>query len=288
MATMLHGGSIATGAQPADVYALIDTGTVSNIVAADISSNAITADKILANAITTVKIADDAITADKIDSTADVAVASLSVLNGANYMVDTTDPATGAATSGVYSKSGELYHRAPSSGNITQITSNGNISGSIVQTVNTSTATEVQVSANQIIIDDTVPQITESNLISVLDTAITPSSTSNKLRVQAVLNVGHNIGGAGSVAQIYAFIANTDEHATNALCIGMEDVRNDNGRCKSIILDYYVTAPTTNETTYRIYLASNTAGTIELNQCSNSAAFGGAMLSSVTITEIAA
>lgn len=62
MAQVTHGGTIATGALPADVYALIDNASVSNIANADISATAAIADTKLAQLTTASKVSAGAVT----------------------------------------------------------------------------------------------------------------------------------------------------------------------------------------------------------------------------------
>lgn len=62
MAQIVHGGSIADGAMPADVYALIDNATITNIVAGDITDGTITSVK-LAQITTAGKVSGAALTA---------------------------------------------------------------------------------------------------------------------------------------------------------------------------------------------------------------------------------
>jgi len=62
MASITHGGTIATGAQPADVYNLIDTATVSGIVNADCAAGMALVDTKLATISTAGKVTGAAIT----------------------------------------------------------------------------------------------------------------------------------------------------------------------------------------------------------------------------------
>jgi hypothetical protein len=75
MATITKGKTFISGetVEPADLHNLVDLGTISNIVDADISASAaIAGSKLAAGAIGTTQLAADAVTADKLDGVADI------------------------------------------------------------------------------------------------------------------------------------------------------------------------------------------------------------------------
>lgn len=74
--------------------------------------------------------------------------------------------------------------------------------GEIVQSVVTvATAYDTATSANVIPLDDTIPQSSEGRNYSPLDTAITPSSPLNTLRVDLGINLSHN--GTGAIIALF-------------------------------------------------------------------------------------
>lgn len=138
--------------------------------------------------------------------------------------------------------------------------------------VNTGTLTFVD--------DDTIPQITEGNEFMTL--AITPKSATNKLMVEVIHNlIGSYAGGQAMVGAVF----NTDFHATNALACSWAGVMNSYAS-NTVLIKFYVVAGTTSETTFRFRGASCSAGTTTFNGRASARKFGGALLSSMTITEI--
>ena len=55
-----------------------------------------------------------------------------------------------------------------------------------------------------------------------------------------------------------------------------------------VVLDYYMTAGTASATTFKVRLGMASAGTLTLNGISAGRKYGGVLISSLTITEIAA
>ena len=145
----------------------------------------------------------------------------------------------------------------------------------IVQLVNIQTGAESQ-GATALPIDDTIPQITEGDEVMTL--AITPASASNKLRIDVII-VATNSGSVDMVVALF----NTHSHATNALAV---TVNHDGVQgIQTIPLTYYMTAPTTSETTFRVRIGG-AAGITYFNQGENGGdRFGGTLNSSITITE---
>lgn len=158
-----------------------------------------------------------------------------------------------------------------------------NIKGKILQIVNTQSGAYVNLGATTIPLDDTIPQITEGNAITALNTAITPASTNNKILVEVVVQLSH----------VYTYgelcLFNTDIHATNAIAVASIPYCGDAYTAEARLL-YYGTAPVAAATTYQVRVGNHQASNWHLNGRSTVGArdFGGVLISSMTITEIAA
>lgn len=148
--------------------------------------------------------------------------------------------------------------------------------GSIIQTVNT-TSSAVVSSAGTIPQDDTIPQITEG--IEVMTLAITPTSTTNKLKIETVVNISCNAASQGTCALFQDSTANALAAAFSAMYAASATV--------NICIIHYMTAGTTSATTFRVRCGANT-GTVTFNGIGAARLYGGVISSSITITEIAA
>jgi hypothetical protein len=153
--------------------------------------------------------------------------------------------------------------------------------GKVIQVVNvqsSTTATGTTVIPN----DDTIPQITEG--VEYLTLAITPTSSSNKLIVEWVIGLHASAETTGIVQ--YSCLFNTDIHSTNALaCVGLQNPIGNNQNTSAG--RYYVTAPGTSATTFRLRAGNSTTDTYTFNGAAGSSRLSTACVSSITITEIA-
>ena len=129
-------------------------------------------------------------------------------------------------------------------------------------------------------IDDTEPQKTEGVGVSNLDTAITPTNSSNKLLILVAVNVGQSATPGGST-----MAALFQDTTTLALASGQSS-HGGEGCMSNIAFHHQITAGTTSSTTFKIRIGYNGAGTTGINGVS-SRIHGGASTSSVTIMEIA-
>ena len=150
--------------------------------------------------------------------------------------------------------------------------------GAIVQVVNTlvdARSTTTQRFTN----DDTIPQ--NSEMTEVMSLAITPTSSSNKLLIEATVVMNNDLA-----TRLMIGLFNTDHHATNAVAVIPEwQITANTGLTNTF--SHYMTAPSASATTYRIYIATDAAATLHFNGQSSTDKFGGVMYSSITITEIA-
>tara|TARA_R100001369_G_scaffold81041_1_gene111747 strand:- start:191 stop:826 length:636 start_codon:yes stop_codon:yes gene_type:complete len=166
----------------------------------------------------------------------------------------------------------------------TFITTNGSAAlsfaaaGRLVQMVNVNTgalATGTTVALN----DDSIPQKTEGNEFMTL--AITPTSSSNKLRIQVNL-----YGSMAATSNIHVMALFQDSTANALTAVG--EFQNGNTGPSLLTIDHYMTAGTTNATTFKVRVHGDGSGTYSFNGVNGSRKFGGVANSSITITEISA
>ena len=149
--------------------------------------------------------------------------------------------------------------------------------GSVIQVVNIMDGA-VATGTTAIPQDNTIPQITEGTQLMTL--AITPTSATNKLRIDVVVN------GAGSASNSWATALFQDSTA-NALAATNYNMAANNVASYSGFT-HFMTAGTTSATTFKIRCGTVSAGTFTFNGQSAGQLFGGVSASSITITEIKA
>lgn len=147
--------------------------------------------------------------------------------------------------------------------------------GGTVQVVNTQTGA-VNTGTTTIPLDDTIPQNTEGTEFMTL--AITPTNSSNKLKIEVVFN------GTYSVAA-WLIVALFQDTTANALATFMNYQQTGTAASNSVFT-HYMTAGTTSATTFKVRAGGQTAGTVTFNGQSGGRLFGGTIASSITITEI--
>lgn len=147
---------------------------------------------------------------------------------------------------------------------------------SVVQVVNTQTGALAS-GTTVVFIDDTIPQNDEGNEFMTL--AITPTSASNKLMINVTAVV------SASVVPTHIVTALFQDSTSNALAdtISAENVSNN---IQTVALHHYMTAGTTSETTFKVRIGMDDAGTFRFNGSSGGRVHGGVLASSITITEI--
>ncbi len=189
--------------------------------------------------------------------------------------------------------SGGIYESATAVNAIQFLASSGNISGTfrcygvakvasattiagvVVQEVNTQLVTS-SLGTTAIPFDDTIPQNTEGDEYMTL--AITPMSATNKLRIQAVL-----VGAPASDDRRMTMALFQDATAS---AIDVTTTRCPLATASFLVIDHYMTAGTTSATTFKIRAGANN-GNFRVNGENGARLFGGVMVSSITITEIA-
>ena len=140
----------------------------------------------------------------------------------------------------------------------------------VVQVVNVMKATKVDCDT-AMVLDNTIPQKTEGDECMTL--AITPTSASNKLKIEVVANI---LVATGNRSAVVALFQDATANALAAVGYG-----NFLTNPQPVTFTHYMTAGTTNETTFKVR-----AGGISTNVDFNGTFFGGVSASSITITEI--
>ncbi len=196
-------------------------------------------------------------------------------------LVEDTAPATAAGEGKIYTKDSgtqpELFFREESNGDEVQLTRNGFVDGKIVQVVNTQTGA-VATGTTAMPCDDTIPQITEGDEYMTL--AITPTSATNKLRIDVVANVSHSAAATVTAALF-------QDATANALAAQMHYFAQV-AELFPFAFTYYMAAGTTSATTFRVRVGATTGATTTFNGKSGGRYYGGVLMSSITITEIKA
>lgn len=146
--------------------------------------------------------------------------------------------------------------------------------GTVVQAVNTETGA-VATGSTSIPSDDTIPQNTEGD--QYLSQAITPTSASNKLLVEALLTLSTASAG-------YAIAALFQDLTANALAAATSQTTTANGLVQ-VFLRHEMTSGTVSSTTFKIRAGCSAGGTVTLNGVSAARKLGGVLLSWIRVTE---
>ncbi len=147
--------------------------------------------------------------------------------------------------------------------------------GAIVQVVNV-TDSAVATGTTAVPDDDTIPQKTEGDEYMTL--AITPTSASNKLFIQVVVNGDCD----GQKVITAALFQDTTAGALSAAQGVRDGASNDQHQT---MFNHYMAAGTTSATTFKVR-AGASSNTFTFNGHSAGRLLGGVMSSSITITEI--
>lgn len=224
-------------------------GSISN---ANISASAAISDSKLAQLATAGKVSGASITL-------------LTSLPSGAGIVPTANLGSGTATSAKYLKGDQTWGA---------FVATDMPAGTVVQVVNTQTGA-VSTGTTAIPLDDTIPQNTEGDEYMTL--AITPSSATNKLKIDVVL-FGSNNSGANNMAALF------QDSTAAALASGIS-VSNAGGSVECITFTHYMNSGTTSATTFKVRGGGN-SGTFTFNGAASARIFGGVMASSITISEI--
>jgi len=147
--------------------------------------------------------------------------------------------------------------------------------GNVIQVVNVQSGSYTS-STGTFPFDNTIPQNTEGT--ELFTVSITPTSASSKLFIQAVACLGNSAGD-------WMTIALFQDSTANALAANLAYQATATGTLM-MPLNYYMTAGTTSSTTFKIRYGSN--GSTTYVNGNSSAKYGGVLISSLTVMEIAA
>jgi hypothetical protein len=126
--------------------------------------------------------------------------------------------------------------------------------------------------------DDTIPQNTEGD--QYMSLSITPKSATNKLVIEVVFNYSHT-----TVDVITAALF--QDTAVNALAAAGVWGPATSNLPAQITLRHVMTSGTTSATTFKVRAGPNSSGTLTFNGVSGARKMGGAMASSIVISEMA-
>jgi hypothetical protein len=154
----------------------------------------------------------------------------------------------------------------------------GSSVGNVVQVVNYETGA-LATGSTVVPCDDTIPQNTEGD--QYMSLSITPKSATNKLKIDVVW-MGANDGSSGSMA-----VSLFQDSTANALATQSEyQVAAYDHQC--IAFSFFMVAGTVSATTFKVRAGFQAAGTTSFNGYGGSRKYGGALASSITITEVQA
>ena len=145
--------------------------------------------------------------------------------------------------------------------------------GNTVQVVNVMDG-EVATVTNNMAWSDVIPDNTQG--AQLMSLAITPTSATNELRIDVVVNFTIN----NSVTGIIALFQDSKVSALSAVGKKVND-----GFENQISFTFFMVAGTTSETTFKVRGGEDSSVTFTFNGSGGSRIFGGVMASSITITE---
>lgn len=131
-------------------------------------------------------------------------------------------------------------------------------------------------------LDDTIPQNTEGG--EILTCSITPKFSTSKLIIDVVINA------ANSVAVDISMVALFQDSTANALKAAWVRTPAANNPVSPVVIKHYMTSGTTSSTTFKVRGggATGNSGVFQVNGASGTRYLGGSLISSITITEVAA
>jgi len=150
------------------------------------------------------------------------------------------------------------------------------VGGKIVQVVNVMDSGSATTTTT-IPFDNSIPQNTEG--AEFLTLAITPTSATNKLRIDVVMTWSCQASTLPCVALFQ------DSTAGAIAAVYSETDTVNHGECTSFT--HYMTSGTTSSTTFKVRMGPHTATQMTYNGQNGGRTYGGVMASSITITEIA-
>lgn len=150
-------------------------------------------------------------------------------------------------------------------------------SGKVVQVVNTQTGA-VASGTTGIPVDDTIPQNTEG--VEYMTLSITPTNSSNKLRIDVVLFATSLNSGVWLIVGLF------QDSTADAIAVGATFNYNVATAGQNVAFTHYMTAGTTSATTFKVRAGTHNGTSLTINGQSGGRLWGGVVASSITITEI--
>jgi hypothetical protein len=128
--------------------------------------------------------------------------------------------------------------------------------------------------------DNTIPQITEGNHITALECSITPSSSGNRIEVNALINLG-TASGTGTNMTLALF----KNSATDAVASYPLQIISDNGNSSHLFSIRYSTSVSNTNSIQFSFRAGNSSSLETLLNSGGVKQGGGTVISSVKLTE---
>lgn len=146
----------------------------------------------------------------------------------------------------------------------------------VIQVKNTQTGA-VNTGTTTIPADDTIPQNTEGTEFMTL--AITPTSATNKLRIDVFLNMATGTANRQITAALF--------QDTTANALAAAGIWQPVADASTLIsFTHYMTSGTTSATTFKVRVGPDSAATVTFNGFAGARKYGGVLSSGITITEI--
>ncbi|MEX2296266.1 MAG: hypothetical protein WD715_02550, partial [Dongiaceae bacterium] len=152
----------------------------------------------------------------------------------------------------------------------------GVAAGAVVQRVYAQTASFSDIS-NIIPFDDSIPQSGEGS--QVLTVSITPKASANKLLVTVTLQ----IGGENLDAVVAALFKDSD---TGALAAASHLATNSVAGTSTLVINYEMTAGGVSAIAFKVRMGPGSTGNAYLNGHDGARVLGGALISSIAVTEV--
>ena len=153
----------------------------------------------------------------------------------------------------------------------------GGGAGTVVQVVNFQTGA-VSTTSAVIPTDDTIPQIGEGAQMMTL--SITPKAATNRLKIDVTMNLSYGVAQRVAAALF-------QDAGPGAFSVHEVFTTTAGGDYTHSFTDF-ITAGTTSPTSINVHLGVGGGGTVTLNGVTGVRKYGGAYVSSITITEIRA
>jgi hypothetical protein len=152
--------------------------------------------------------------------------------------------------------------------------------GSVLQVKNYQFGSLLSLGNVQIPYDDTIPQITEGGEVMTL--TITPQSASSKLMIEVLVNASPSLSGEKMVVSLF------QDTTVDAIACVSEELY-DSSYMVAIPLRHFMSSPGTSAVTFSVRAGrtDSSANSFTINGYLGARKFGGALATSITITEIA-